>query len=356
MAKTSINIEASTTGKKGTIRLVDFISMVTDSSAEHIRTIVDGFLKEGITDTEVYINSRGGSTVEAVEIANELYRLPKVSLTIGAVAASAATYLMTKFRSQAFTNSQFMIHAPKLNAMGDINKIEADLKLLRNTTEDYKKAYAIKTGKSIEEIEAVFAKGDYWMTSEEAKTFGLLDKIIEQEQKLTAQDCELLVACAAPVIPNIEKPEIKMKNKNQIIAKLKLSADATDEQIEAAVANAMEKADKVEALQRAQADAVKANAEAMVDKAILDKKITADVKDKYVKLAENDMDNTKAILEAMQSVGKISGQLDPSASDMQGREKWTMEDYQEKDPEALATMMVNAPEKFKKLETDYFGK
>jgi len=348
-------------GTTGQIRIVDYISMSTEASAERVRSVVDDFLAKKIGDTDVYINSRGGSTIEAVEIANELKRLPNVTITVGAVAASAATYIMAKFKSRAYSNSQFMIHRPKLSSFGDVNTIKADLKSLENTTADYKASYASKMGKTEEEIEAMFAKGDYWMTAAEAKAEGLLDEIIAEDQQITAEDVERLVACGAPNIPTLQtqknqNQEYTMKNRNQIIAKLGLAADATDEQIESAVALATEKAAEVDTLKTAQAANTKKDAEAMVDKAILDKKITADVKEKYVSLAERDLDGVKAILEAMPQVSKASSGLDHSSeADASGREKWTMEDFMTKAPDALATMMEKEPEKFKKLEADYFG-
>ena len=275
-----MKIEASQAGKKGTIRIVDFISMATDSSSERIRAIVDDFINQSIESAEVYINSRGGSTIEAVEIANELERLPNVTLTIGAVAASAATYLMTKFKSRAFSNSQFMIHRPRLSTSGDISAIQADLKLLENTTADYKAAYASKMKKSEDDIEAYFAKGDYWMTAKEAKSLGLLDEIISTDEKLTAHDVEILTACGAPIIPEVQSnTDTEMKNRLQIIAALGLAADATDEQIEAAAKDVKAKADEADTLKTDAEKSKKVNVEALVDKAIAEKKITADQKD-----------------------------------------------------------------------------
>lgn len=357
MSKVVLKIEASTAGTKGTIRIVDFISMYTETSATRVREIVDDFLDKGTTEHEVYINSRGGSTVEAVEIANELKRLPNVTLKVGAIAASAATYLMTKFKSTAYSNSQFMIHRPKLAVSGDVEQVKADLKALEITTADYKSSYAAKTGKTEDEIEALFVKGDYWMTAKEAKEIKLLDEIIEEPMQITSEDVERLVAAGSPNIPKPnEKLEIEhtMKNRNQIIAALKLPADATDEQIEQAVKDAQAKADQVETLTAAQKAAVKTEGKAFVAKAVLEKKITADVADKWEESYEKNPENTKAMINAMPAVQKPT-QEGVSGTEAAGREKWTLEDYQTKDPEALGKMMTENPEKFKQLEADYFG-
>jgi len=164
------------------------------------------------------------------------------------------------------------------------------------------------------------------------------------------------VACGAPVIPEIEKlkNEHKMTNRNQIIAMLKLSADATDEQIEAAVAEAMRKADAAEANSQASEEQRKQMAETMVQGFIDAKQTTADLKEQWVKMALIDFSGTKAILEKLPKAVKVSDHLENEP--VAGREKWTMEDYQEKDPEALKVMMTENPEQFKKLEAEYFGK
>jgi hypothetical protein len=55
----------------------------------------------------------------------------------------------------------------------------------------------------------------------------------------------------------------------------------------------------------------------------------------------------------MQGIIKVSDQIETGAT-AEGREKWTLEDYQNNDPAALATMMRANPEAFKKLEDAYF--
>ena len=352
--KTSVKIEAKSEGSKSTIRIVDTISMQTDSSAVAIRAIVDKLLSEGATEAHVYVSSRGGSTIEAVEIANELNRIPKVTMTVGAVAASAATYLLTKFYSKAYPNSQLMVHAPRLSSHGNVEQVKADLKLLENTTEDYLMAYAQKTNKPKEDIEAIFQKGDYWMTALEAKAMGLIDEIISNDAlEITALDVDILTACSAPKIPEITKIH-KMKNRNQIIASLKLSADATDDQIEQAVQEAVQKAAQVDAMQTQKDQLQRERVVALVQEAQLAKKITADLVPQYEKLATNDFESTKAILDAMPTVDKASAHFDHKQGAGE-RSKWTLEDYQEKDPEALKKMMAEDPQAFAKLEEAYFG-
>lgn len=355
MAKPKTYIEASVTGTKGTIRIVDRISEWSQSSSQTIREIVDDYLKNGVTDVEVYINSIGGNCFEATEMCNDLKRLPKVSLIIGSVAASAATYFMTQFPSSAYPNSQFMTHRPKLGTYGDIIGIRADLKLLENTTQIYADAYSAKMNKTAEQIEEMFGKGDYWMTAIEARQEGLLDIILDQPEEVTAESVLLLEAVAAPIIPtNNNNQTLNLMERKLLISTLGLAADASDADITAKLGDLKEQAGKTATLEATAETTLKETAEALVDGAIEAKKITADQKATYVGLATKDFAATKTILEAMHGVTKASENLEETPS-AEGREKWTLEDYMEKDPEAIAEMMVKEPAKHAKLEAAYFG-
>lgn len=356
MSKPKAFIEASATGKSGTIRIVDRITEWSESSSSTIKRIVDDFLKDGVTDVEVYVNSAGGNCFEASEMCNDLDRLiNKPTIKVGAVAASAATYFLTRFPSVCFPNSQFMIHRPKLGTYGDIISIKADLKLLENTTEDYKSAYSTKMNKTVEEIEAYFAQGDYWMTANEAKLNGLIDTILDQTELVTAESITILEACAAPIIPKIINEKLNKVERIKLISSLGLAADATDSQIEAALETLKDNAAKTVSLEASAKVQQEAKAEALVDRAIKEKKITADLKSDYVKLANTDFENTEKIINAMAGVTKASEELLEDGPSSEGREKWTMEDYQAKDPNALLEMMTKQPEAFKKLEAAYFG-
>lgn len=362
MSKTGLKIEASDNGKKGSLRIVEEIGVhsYTGSSAT-VRYYIDSFIEKGLEEVDVYINSRGGSVFEATEIANELHRIPKVTITVGAVAASAATYLMAKFKTRAHSNSQFMIHRPRMATSGDLQAIENDLKLLTNLTSDYRSAYAQKMQLTEDEVENLFTKGDYWMTAQEAKEKKLLDEIIEDEEQITSLDVAILTACGAPNIPdlptdeNSQKPINKM-NRNAMLAALGLPADATDEQMEA---RAKEVADKAQAAETAkqEADAFKKeNINAMIQTAIDEKKIAADARAHYEKLAAADFEATKNILASMTPPVKGSDFIDPTATNTKDiRADWKFNDFAEKDPEALKTMMVKEPEKYQALIKEHYG-
>lgn len=330
------------------------------NSAQEFKQQIDQLLAKGINNVKLYINTPGGSVFEANEIANEIKRFSgTISGFGGALVASAGSYLALICDTfEMAENGQYMYHKPSGMIVGNEDKITADLKLLQNLTNQYRTAYSEKTGLSEDEIESRWSKGDVWLSAQEAKDQKFITAVSPKKEKITEDQQALFVACGAPNIPEVKSqtPQ-KMKNRNELIAKLKLSADATDEQILEAVEKATAKAGQVDELKDAQAKSLKQSAETVVDTAItVDKKITADVREQWIKAATNDLDGTTAILKAMPSIDKASAHLQGDANPQAGREKWTLEDYQAKDPKALEKMMVEDPTAFAKLEDEYFSK
>lgn len=352
--KYPLQVTAEKKGKNAEIRITGTLYEWNNSSEEFTRKI-DAFLAEGITDVDVYINSPGGDVFVAAEISNQIQRFTGAKKGIGgAIVASAATMIAIELDSfEMAENGQFMYHKPSAYLSGNEDKIEASLKLLKSLSSQYKKKYADKTGITEEEIEASWSKGDVWLTAQEAFDQKFISGIIKK-QTITPETKALFEACGCPVIPEVNsKSEYKMKNRDQIISKLKLPADATDEQIEAAITASLESAERVKALEQKEKDQNKTMIKSIVDQAVIDKKFTADLAPNYTALLEKDFEGTKSIIDAMTPIAKPV--IETTADGHTGREKWTMEDYQTKDPEALKVMMVKEPEKFKKLEAEYFS-
>ena len=131
---------------------------------------------------------------------------------------------------------------------------------------------------------------------------------------------------------------------------LGLDANATEEQVLAAAKSAKEKAAKADQLEADATKNAKARAEALVDKAIAEKKISAEKKDSFVALATADYENAKTALEALGPVPKLSAELQGKKTDKdEKRDDWDLDAWLEKDPEGLNAMAEEDPEKFKKL-------
>lgn len=331
-----------------------------------MRNWVDQAIRDGVRKVEVYINSRGGDPFEATEMCNDLLRfgVDNVTIIVGAVAASAATYFLAIFKNRVRSNSQIMIHRPSMYMSGDIKAVLANTKLLENVTEDYKNQYAKKTGKTPEEIETTWDDGDVWMTAQEAKNFGIVDEIAEEEVAITQDDVALLQACAAPTIPQVKiqhTNNTKMERAT-LIALYGLPADATDEQIEAAAKDAKDKADKFAQMQASAATQLSAKAETLVRKGFTDKKVDAKEMESLTKLAASSDENYSLVenmLTQRTAVPNLSAHINPDAPTLEAghgdTSKWTLNDYLDKAPDLYAKMKNEDPARAKALEDAYFA-
>lgn len=312
------------------------------ANSNNIDKQINDLVEAGHKDAEVYINSKGGDVFEAAEIMNSLRRFPgKLTAIGGAIVASAGSYIAVKCDEfHVRSNTQFMHHEPRMYAGGTLTQIQATLKLLENMNKDYIKAYVDKTGKKEDDIKSAWANGDTWLMGKEVVSEKFADKMLNKEAPITAEDVVVLEACAAPVIPKVTSQKLQNTemDKVKIIAALGLPADATEQQIEAALADNKAKADKATQLEAAAnaaaVDAKKAKVNALVEKAIGDKKITADQKETYVTLANADYDACEKALNALSAPVKPQVTSSASASN-EDRSKWTYADYQEKAPQAF---------------------
>lgn len=133
-------------------------------------------------DINIYINSPGGYVHSTLAIYDTMkYVRPDVSTVCVGMAASGAAVLLaggTKGKRYALPNAKIMIHQPMTEISGQATdiKIHADevLKMKRKLNEILAKA----TRQSISKVEADTER-DFFMDSQEAKKYGLIDSVIE---------------------------------------------------------------------------------------------------------------------------------------------------------------------------------
>ncbi|MEN5434100.1 ATP-dependent Clp protease proteolytic subunit [Sphingobacterium faecium] len=354
--ETSISIEAK--GTVAEIRLTGTIDR-WENSADQFRRKIDELIAQGIKNVKLYMNGPGGSVFEANEIENEIKRFKgTIDGEGGAMVASAYSYLAAICDNFIMAeNGQYMYHKPMGFISGNEDKVASDLKLLQNLTNQYRTAYATKTTMSEEEIETNWSKGDVWLSAQEALDQGFITGI-SKPAKITKESQAQFAACGAPVVPEVNsKIEYTMKNRNQIIAALKLAADATDEQIEEAIKASLEKSARVDEAESAAKNSVKANVETYVDAMIMAKKVTADDKEHLVAFGMADFNALKNMYDKKTAVEKLSDKIDPNASsgDASGvRAKWSLQDYIDKDPVALEKLIADDPKKYAELEAAHY--
>ncbi len=136
-------------------------------------------------DISLYINSPGGSVTAGLAIMDTMNLIkPDVSTICVGIAASMGALLLSageKGKRFVLPNSEVMIHQVMGGAEGQASDIEINAKRIIKTKENLNKILAKNTGKTFAQVEKD-ADRDYWMSSEEAKKYGIIDAIINKRK------------------------------------------------------------------------------------------------------------------------------------------------------------------------------
>ncbi|CDE73208.1 aTP-dependent Clp protease proteolytic subunit [Acidaminococcus sp. CAG:917] len=136
--------------------------------------------KDPTKDISVYINSPGGSVTAGMAIFDTMnYIKCDVSTICVGLAASMGAFLLaagTKGKRYALPNSEIMIHQPLGGASGQASDIAIHAEQILKTKAKLNKILSENTGKPLEQVEKDTDR-DNFMSAEEAKTYGLVDKI-----------------------------------------------------------------------------------------------------------------------------------------------------------------------------------
>ena len=132
-------------------------------------------------DIQFYINSPGGSITDGMAIYDTMkYIKCDVSTICVGMCASMAAFLLssgTKGKRLALPNSEIMIHQPSAGTHGQITDMAIHMKRLEIIKKRMNTILADNCGRSVEEVTAACER-DNFMTADEAKEYGLIDKII----------------------------------------------------------------------------------------------------------------------------------------------------------------------------------
>lgn len=132
-------------------------------------------------DIQFYINSPGGSVTDGMAIYDTMqYIKCDVSTICVGMAASMGAFLLsagTKGKRIALPNAEIMIHQPSAGTQGQITDMAIHLKRLEIVKKRMNQILADNCGKSVEQV-AADCERDNFMTAEEAKAYGLIDKVI----------------------------------------------------------------------------------------------------------------------------------------------------------------------------------
>ena len=132
-------------------------------------------------DIQLYINSPGGSITDGMAIYDTMqYIKCDVSTICMGMGASMAAFLLSsgaKGKRLALPNAEIMIHQPSAGTKGQITDMAIHLRRLEIIKRRMNSILADNTGQSIETVTADCER-DNFMTAEEAKEYGIIDKVI----------------------------------------------------------------------------------------------------------------------------------------------------------------------------------
>ena len=136
-------------------------------------------------DIKLYINSPGGSVYDGLAIYDTIQHVKPDVQTIGiGLQASMGAFLLssgTKGKRFALPSSRIMIHQPSSGTQGKITDQEITLKEGIFLKKMLNEILAKNTGQKLSKIEKDVER-DYWMSAQEAKTYGLIDEVITKAQ------------------------------------------------------------------------------------------------------------------------------------------------------------------------------
>ena len=131
----------------------------------------------------LYINSPGGLVTSGLGIYDTMqYVKPDVSTLCIGQAASMGSFLLaagTKGKRFSLPNSRIMVHQPSAGFQGQATDIEIHANEVLSLKKRLNEIYSKHTGKSVDEIKTALER-DNFMTADAAKSFGLIDEVVEK--------------------------------------------------------------------------------------------------------------------------------------------------------------------------------
>ena len=171
--------------------MMDRIIFLGTSINDQVANIVQAqllFLQsvDSVKDIQIYINSPGGSVYAGLGIYDTMQILkPDVATICTGMAASMGAILLcagTKGKRSALKHSRVMIHQPLGGANGQASDIEITAREISKLKKELYQIISFHSGQTIKKIENNSDR-DYWMTSNEAKKYGMIDEVLTQKNE-----------------------------------------------------------------------------------------------------------------------------------------------------------------------------
>ena len=136
-------------------------------------------------EISLYINSPGGLVTAGLGIYYTMqYIKPEINTLCIGQAASMGSFLLAagaKGKRFSLPNSRIMVHQPSAGFQGQATDIEIHANEVLSLKKRLNEIYSKHTGKSVDEIKSALER-DNFMTPDNAKSFGLIDKVVEKRE------------------------------------------------------------------------------------------------------------------------------------------------------------------------------
>ena len=170
--------------------MMDRIIFLGTGINDHVANIVNAqllFLEslDQEADITMYINSPGGGVYAGLGIYDTMQFIkPDVATICTGMAASMGAVLMcagAKGKRSALPHSRIMIHQPLGGAQGQASDMEITVKEIGKLKTELYTIISNHSGKSMDDV-TKDSDRDYWMTSSEAKTYGMIDTVLSRKK------------------------------------------------------------------------------------------------------------------------------------------------------------------------------
>lgn len=332
----------------------------------------------GSSDLTIRMHCGGGSVYEGLAIYDLIRNAESHTKIIveGMAGSMGGVIALAGDEIEMNENAFFMMHAVTAGCFGNKNDFKNGLQQIENCEQRLGKIFSERTKADPETIKNWFDSGqDHWLDSGKCLELGVCDSVIKPAKKRKNQEAENMInktpeeafesfnLLPEPLQQNNNNQHTEMK-KETILAALSavglagtLSASSSDKDIEKHLEDVFGKAGKTDSLENELREFKKSQAEVLISAALKAGKITATEKEEW----KNDAIKNYTLV--AKSLERISGKPDPNSQLerqkvivdtgkhelLNGREKWSFSDWQEKDPKGLERLNEEAEEEFEKL-------
>ena len=166
--------------------MMDRIIFLGDEINDYVANIIQAQLlflesSDPKRDIQIYVNSPGGSVYAGLGIYDTMQFIsPDVATICTGIAASMAAVLLcagAKGKRSALKHSRIMIHQPMGGMQGQASDIEITAREILKLKKELYDIIATHSGQPFDKVWSDSDR-DYWMTSQEAKDYGMIDEVL----------------------------------------------------------------------------------------------------------------------------------------------------------------------------------